>query len=151
MKTYFKTIKVISLIFWKKSFSDKRLLFRILYLLVFFRVLIFLPFKAISHFLGETGRESSTSVLHIHDEYVRTIARYIKTMSRFMPWKSTCLVQAAAGKILMNRKKIDSTVYFGVKKDNKNKLQAHAWLRVGQDIILGGENASEFVVVSMFS
>lgn len=125
----------------------------ILILLAFFRFMIlFLPFKRLAPFLGEQNHADSEQELPNEWNWVQTLACYIERMSEIVPWKSECLVQAATGKLLLRRKKIGCTVFFGVKKGNENKeLKAHAWLKVGPEIILGGENAHQYVVVSTFS
>lgn len=140
-------------LFFKKPAHEKVLLFRVFVLLFAVRLLLFiLPFRLFSKLLGKPGSESPQTDQHIKWDYVELVSRFIRNFSRMVPWDSRCLAQAAAGKILMRRKNIPGTVYFGVKKgDDNQKIQAHAWLRVGSKIILGGKNASEFVVVSNFS
>lgn len=139
-------------IFWAKSFSEKWMLIRIGFLLAFFRFcLIVLPFKRLARFLGEQHKESPDIWPAAEECYIENISRFITNMSNIVPWDAKCLVQAAAGKRLMNHNRIQSTIYFGVKKNDEGTLEAHAWLRVGNKIILGGENAHEFVVVSSYS
>lgn len=122
-------------------------------LLAFFRFMIlFLPFKHLAPFLGEQNHSNMEQELPKEWNWVRAMARYIERMSEIVPWKSECLVQAATGKLLLRRKNIGCTVFLGVKKGKENKeLKAHAWLKVGPEIILGGENAHQYVVVSTFS
>ncbi|TVQ01111.1 MAG: lasso peptide biosynthesis B2 protein [Balneolaceae bacterium] len=153
MLRYIQKFIFLIRIFWKKPFTEKWMLTRVFLLLAFFRVLIlFFPFKTIARYLGEQGKETtSVDVYSSSHEFMENTARFISNMSRLVPWESKCLVQAAAGKVMLNRKGIESTVYFGVKKNNEAALEAHAWLRVGPKIILGGEIASEFVVVSTFA
>jgi hypothetical protein len=140
-------------VFFEKPFSEKFLLLQVFVLLSLFRLLIiFMPFKKMAPLLGKHNQTASGNRLPSEWEWVQTVARFIRQMSKLLPWKSECLVQAATGKLLLRRKKIASTVYFGVKKsDDSKKILAHAWLKVGPEIILGGENAHQYVVVSTFS
>jgi hypothetical protein len=60
-----------------------------------------------------------------------------------VPWRTTCLVQAVAGYLLLKRRGIAATIRFGVTK-NEDGLAAHAWLIVGDQTVLGGEVAPGF-------
>lgn len=138
--------------FFKLPVSEKIVTSRIFFLLVFFKLLILLfPFKRIGGYLGVQGKTSPEETGSETDEFVVQMVRYIRTISRRLPWKSTCLIQAATGKVMLNQRKIECTVYFGVKKNIHNKMEAHAWLRVGNKIVLGGETATHFVPVATFS
>lgn len=139
-------------IFWNKPLSHKLLLIRIFLLLSVagFANLI-LPFKVYARFLGEINSESARNPKGIDWEYVERIAQSIKNVSLASPFDFKCLVQATAGKVFIARKGIDSTIYFGVKKVESQTMKAHAWLRVGPKIVLGGEIADEYNTVSTFS
>lgn len=139
--------------FLKKSGHEKWLLFRVFLLLFWVRfLLLILPFKHFSSLLGKQTKNHDDTSPAIDENYVDMVSRYIKTFSYIVPWDSKCLAQAAAGKILMRKKGFPATVYFGVKKGTENeKIEAHAWLRVGPKIVLGGEIADQFMVVNMFS
>lgn len=112
---------------------------------------LILPFKVYARFLGEINSESSRNPQNVEWEYVNGISQSIKNISLVSPITFTCLVQATVGKIFISGKEIDSTIYFGVKKDESKNMKAHAWLRVGPKIVLGGEVADQYNVVSTFS
>ncbi|EQB20784.1 hypothetical protein UNSWDHB_1857 [Dehalobacter sp. UNSWDHB] len=42
-------------------------------------------------------------------------------------------------------------MYFGLEKDQSNKLKAHAWLRCGFLIVTGGREKDQFKVISQFA
>ena len=95
-------------------------------------------------------------------QYTQTllqIRQAVRRAGRYTPWESTCLVQSIAGKMMLKRLNIPSTLYLGVAKNGKEKskkkkeLKAHAWLRSGNIILTGqkGVNLSAFTVVSMFA
>ena len=69
----------------------------------------------------------------------------IARAARFVP-RATCLTQALAGQWLLAEKGFGSRVVIGVRKSSQTGVAAHAWLRVDQRVVLGGqtEDLSEF-------
>lgn len=53
--------------------------------------------------------------------------------------------------MMLRRRQIPSTLYLGVAKKEDGDLNAHAWLRTGDAIILGGGGLERFSVVSTFA
>lgn len=80
----------------------------------------------------------------------RRIGAIIRKVGCRVPWKCKCLEYAIAAKLLLKRRAIPSTVYFGVRNEN-GELKAHAWLRSGAVIVTGGENHRHFTVINVFS
>lgn len=67
-----------------------------------------------------------------------------QVMSRFTP-RSTCLVRALAGQILLSQYGYDSNIKIGVSKD-KGEFEAHAWLEHDGGVILG-ESEIDYVPI----
>lgn len=66
----------------------------------------------------------------------------IKAVNRAAFGKMTCLMQAVAGQKMLRARAIRGTIVLGAKidkEDGAGEMLAHAWLRVGLHIILGGE------------
>lgn len=140
------------LVFWKKSLSEKVFLFRIFLMLCIAGCANFiLPFKAYSRFLGTINSESPKNPKNVDWNYVNQISKSIRNVSRVSPFDFKCLIQASVGKYFVAQERMESTIYFGVKKDESQNLKAHAWLRVGPKIVLGGEVADQYNVVSTYS
>ena len=68
---------------------------------------------------------------------LKNISQAIHIMSRYTFWESQCLVKAIAGMKMLERRKIESTLYLGTAKDENGKMIAHAWLRSGPFYITG--------------
>jgi len=113
-------------------------------------ILIF-SFKSIARFLSKHMSCSQKQYESKTIEISKTIVSSILTMSIYMPWECKCLAQAITGKMMLKKRKISSTLYLGVAKDENGGLIAHAWLRVGEIIILGGGGLNRFAVVSTFT
>lgn len=78
------------------------------------------------------------------------VAGRIGRLSPLLPWRCSCLVQAIGGSLLLARRGIGGTVIrFGVRK-NDGKLEAHAWLLLGETILLGGAGAADFTPLADF-
>lgn len=69
------------------------------------------------------------------------IAYIIPAMGSRVPWKSDCLVQALAAHRWLARAGIVSDVCIGARNDQSG-FEAHAWLRVGERIVTGGDISS---------
>ena len=51
----------------------------------------------------------------------------------------------------VKRKKIATTIYLGVNKDDLNNMKAHAWIRCGEMIVTGQYEKDHFIQVAYFS
>ena len=78
----------------------------------------------------------------------KTIALVINGLSTRTPWPSTCLVQVLAAHKMLKKRKIPHTLHFGVKKNSSHKFEAHSWLSVGMEVILGDGNLSSYKEIS---
>ena len=59
--------------------------------------------------------------------------------------------KAIAAMKMLERRKIESTLYLGTAKDENGKMIAHAWLRSGPFYITGFEEMERFTVVGKFA
>ena len=139
-----------SLKFFQKSSLEKRLFLEALFFLFISRlVLVFLPFRRIAPFLGQTMVESPKN-LSSFQKIAGCISWAVQTASRVIPWKRKCLVQAAAAKAMLKRRHIPSTLYLGLKKEGTQGLTAHAWIRCGDQILTGAPGHLQYRVIASF-
>jgi len=68
----------------------------------------------------------------------------VQVMGHFVP-RSTCLVRALSGQILLARYGYSSLVKIGVSR-SKGEFEAHAWLEHGDEVVLG-ESETDFVPI----
>lgn len=110
-------------------------------------VLVFaVPFRRTAAGIGRVSVPAGIDVL---PPPVRARARYVcrrtARIARRVPWRTSCLVQAVAGWMLLKRRGIAATIRLGVKQDaGSGSLAAHAWLIVGGETVLGGAAAEGF-------
>lgn len=112
----------------------------------YYRMLIkFVPMSKIHAKLGIEKVESSVEETQEHQQIARLYAFHVNRITEHLPWEAKCFVRALTLKRLLSEKKISSTIYLGVKKEN-NKMVAHAWLRSGLLFLTGGTGNGYTVV-----
>lgn len=138
--------------FFKKPLADQTLYIEATFWLGISRIaILILPFRWIAPLLGTHMASSDENDENGDRETIISVSRAIRTMSRHLPWECKCLAQAISGKMMLRRRQIPSTLYLGVAKKEDGDLNAHAWLRAGDIIILGGGGLERFAVVSTFA
>jgi hypothetical protein len=75
------------------------------------------------------------------------IARAIRIASYYVP-EATCLPRALAAQFLLLQNAHPAELQIGVAKNENQKLEAHAWVTSGSDIIGGVEDSHHFVTLS---
>ncbi|MDQ8735959.1 lasso peptide biosynthesis B2 protein [Paenibacillus sp. LHD-38] len=115
------------------------------------RLIMYWPFAKIAPSLGAKTEETTIHAANTDMRTLKHISHAIAIMSRYTFWESKCLVKAIAGLKMLERRKIDSTLYLGTAKDEEGKLIAHAWLRSGPLYITGADVMEKFIVVEKFA
>ena len=138
-------------IFLSMNWTMKKLLFESFFYLGWARILKYFPFAKVAPTLGERLKETSFSPHMKNKEMLKNISQAIHIMSRHTIWESQCLVKAIAGMKMLEKRKIESTLYLGTARDEKGQLIAHAWLRSGPFYITGAEGMEKFTVVGKFA
>jgi hypothetical protein len=114
-------------------------------------VLIF-PMKKITARLGKINEIVKDKLSQSDEIQLQQIKFGITAAGNNLLWKSHCLDQALAAVLMMRRRRIYYNFYLGVKKNEKNsKLDAHAWVVCGENIVVGGEKSRSYDVVAIFS
>lgn len=147
----FKLIKHYFKRFIKKPLKQKFMIIEVFFLLGFTRFMIlFIPFRKIASLMGKVMKESPEVISPDLLVTAKQITRYIQKISNFTPWQSKCFVQALSAQFMLKNRGIPSTIYFGVAKDVKQQLLAHAWLRCGPEILTGSVEQPGFTPVVFF-
>ena len=137
---------------------DKILLIRVFLLTGIFRmIMLYVPFNKLKSHMGTLNLESAENEDESVYVQVSRIAWAIRTIVKYTPWQSKCLVQSLTAQYLITKKHIACTLYLGVSKekilnsDSKSTdLIAHSWIRCGNYFVTGG-NGNNFAVVAKFS
>lgn len=78
------------------------------------------------------------------------VVKVINGLETRTPWKNTCLVKALATHKMLKKRQINHKIHIGVAPKLNNYFEAHAWLSIENEIILGGKNLSGFHEISGF-
>jgi hypothetical protein len=128
----------------------KRLMLEALMYLGMARVMKAMPFSRIAPSLGKRMMETPLARIPSDENTIRRVSQAVSVMSRHTFWKSQCLVRAIAAKKMLERRRIESTLYLGTARDAEGKMIAHAWLRSGPFYVTGAEEMRMFTAVAAF-
>jgi hypothetical protein len=68
-----------------------------------------------------------------------------------LPFRAKCFERALAARLMLRRRGIGTTLYYGARMEGDSALSAHVWLRSGETDVIGCENASAFQRLSQFA
>lgn len=107
-------------------------------------ILVFvLPFRFVAGLLGlEQSARDQTNHVIADQARARAVAGRVLRAARLLP-ATTCLVHALAGWLMLRRRGIGALVRLGVRNES-GRVAAHAWLMLGQTVLMGGEEAGRF-------
>jgi hypothetical protein len=127
----------------------KSLYFKAIFLSGFYRLcILILPMKKLQENMGISNEESLPEGTEEQYREAARISHVVERVSKMTPWESKCLVKALTAQHLLRKRRIPSTLYLGVGKNN-NDMIAHAWLRSGKCYITGG-NGEGYAPVAKF-
>jgi hypothetical protein len=111
----------------------------------------FIPFRHLAKGLGKKMGESPTTQTERQRSEASLIGWAVRGLAQRLPWMKQCLVQAVAATWMLQRRRIPSTLYFGLAKDPSKQLKAHAWVRCGTLVLTGAHGRNQFKVVATFA
>jgi hypothetical protein len=88
---------------------------------------------------------------------VQRIGWAVRAAARYAPWQSTCLVQVLAAQRMLQKRLLPGVFYIGAATGEaagtgvNAGLDAHAWLKCGDQFVTGEAGHERYTVVSAFS
>ena len=137
--------------FCRRSRSEKRFLAEALVTLAVASLAIrTLPFRRLAAAAAgspkNAGGHRQGEGQHIADQ-----ARWaVKRVAAMVPWKAVCFQQGLALQLMLRRRGIRSLLHYGLLQDQERGLQAHVWVSLDGNILIGGEAADEYVCLATF-
>lgn len=103
-----------------------------------------LPFSIGVRLAGRLGDGDQDGINRTPDDPgVRAVASAIRRGAWRLPFASTCLKRAVAGRLMLLRRGTASSLVIGVAMRD-GRPSAHAWLVAGGGVVCGGTEAAEF-------
>lgn len=78
----------------------------------------------------------------------KQIAKIINGISWRLPFLSSCMVKALAAHRMLHKRGVPHTIHFGVYKSSPEKLEAHAWLSINHEVLIGGGGLGKYTEVN---
>lgn len=104
----------------------------------------FMPFRRVVEAGGRVrGRRGAVEP--------RRLAQVVEIARRKVPWRAKCFESALCLRAMLRRRGIPSTLHYGIGAGEGGALNAHVWLCVGGEVLIGGENAAQYACVATFS
>jgi hypothetical protein len=129
--------------------AERRLLVKAALLLVAIRLgLGLLPFQTLRHLLAQVA-EVPTGFRETNRSSTEGIAWAVEVAGRHLPGAGTCLTQALAAHVLLRRQGYPTLLHIGVLKGEEGRLEAHAWLKSGDKVVIGGGELERFTVLAL--
>ncbi|MBI3591538.1 MAG: lasso peptide biosynthesis B2 protein [Candidatus Melainabacteria bacterium] len=126
--------------------SEKFLLIKAVILVFIIRIILFIfPIKIISSYINHIIKKTK-KFNKVNPPIKNRIIWAIEVACNFIPGTKTCLIKSITGQILLAHYGYESNLCIGVAKntENKNNLQAHAWLESNGKVILGEHEAEHY-------
>ncbi|EME71274.1 hypothetical protein H261_03728 [Paramagnetospirillum caucaseum] len=108
-----------------------------------------LPFRWLAALTGLELSSATTAEKAGPEGDPEWVGKAVRAMAARTPWKSTCLVQAITGAIMLRRRGIPASLLLGVAKESG--LIAHAWLKSGDVFVTGYAGHQTYRVISVFT
>lgn len=142
----------------KRSIKEYRLFIEAWFFLAAARILIFwIPFRKLLPLIGQQVCQEEAEIAAADrvaaNDLLELIRISIHRACRRSPWRTKCFEQALSARMMLRSRGIKSIIHFGVRKcisDQKDILEAHAWLISSGVVVTGGENNSTFTIVGCF-
>ena len=104
----------------------------------------FLPFRMAIRFGLVAKRRHGTLA---PDECVWAV----EAAARRLPWRAVCIEQGLAAQRMLRSAGVDAVLHYGARHcEESGKLQAHVWVSVGDETIIGGEEAADFAEIATY-
>lgn len=111
-------------------------------------MLAFLPFRVLAGWLSRPVQAKQVaSTLRL--QYIKEVHWAVSICANSGLCNAVCFPQGIAAKIMLNRRGLTPTLYFGVHKDTKERLQAHVWVE-DNGVPVIGTSQEVFTVLDTF-
>ncbi len=83
-------------------------------------------------------------------EAVSRVARAVAAAANRAPWRAVCFQRGLAAHLMLRRRGLPSTLFYGVSDQPGRGLIAHVWVRQADLDVIGCETAAENALLATF-
>jgi hypothetical protein len=135
---------------WSLPRADKMLIAEAVFYLAFAAVAIsFLSFERLGRLASFPVRRPPPLTATRQQEGKR-IRWATRACGGRIPWRAMCFEQGLAAQLMLRRRGIPSTLYYGAAPDRARGVVAHVWVRDRNVDVVGCEIAQNFAVLATF-
>ncbi|MBV9064042.1 MAG: lasso peptide biosynthesis B2 protein [Alphaproteobacteria bacterium] len=73
----------------------------------------------------------------------------IEAVSRRLPWPTACIEKGLVAQRLLRGSGLDALLHYGARQE-ANELEAHVWVTVDGQAVIGGEEAKSFAAIAVY-
>jgi Na+/H+ antiporter NhaD/arsenite permease-like protein len=103
-------------------------------------VIRFLPFRTVIRLAARVPQLTSDRRAR-NDRLVAQIRGSLEAWARRVPWRTVCFQLGLALHVMLRLRGIPSVLHYGVRQTVEQGLQAHVWVTLGEEAVIGGEEA----------
>jgi hypothetical protein len=75
----------------------------------------------------------------------------VEAAARRLPWRTMCIEKGLCAQRLLRQGGLNAILHYGARHTGENgALEAHVWVSVAGDIVIGGDEAPDFAEVAAF-
>jgi hypothetical protein len=74
----------------------------------------------------------------------------VTAWGRRVPWRTVCFQQGLAVHLMLRRRGIASFLHYGIARAQPKGLEAHVWVTVDEEPVIGGEEAPKFSCLATY-
>ncbi|WP_245516003.1 lasso peptide biosynthesis B2 protein [Ancylobacter aquaticus] len=134
---------------WRRlSWRDRALLGEALLTVGLARLAIVLvPFRHVARIAATRPRRPPAADAR---EQIIRVRWAIRAVARRMPFRALCLEQGLSARMMLNRRSLPTTLFYGVMKGAEGQLMAHLWVRSDEIEVIGTEGLERFTLLATF-
>jgi hypothetical protein len=106
-----------------------------------------LPFAAVARL---AGRKPLARPRTPGQGVVAHVGWAVEAAARRAPWPVLCFERGLAAHAILRRRGLDSTLIYGARGAGARGPEAHVWVRLGDQVVVGGEAAAGFATLATF-
>ena len=103
-------------------------------------------FRRIAALAGQGGGDRPTATPVLAGDLDWVLSAWV----RRVPWRAVCFQQGLAAQLMLRRRGLSASLYYGARRDDAGALVAHVWVRSGEVDVIGCADSETYGVLAVF-